>query len=151
MQFAQSHIAVTNTRIHAWQRAPHTHSTESITCISLHSIQALLRLNKCLILPYAMTTPKYNQITSASAMPSTSKVSSIRITDTDPPAGASTSIMYPKKCSFAQRKLAQTRRKTHHALQASASARARGLHAVHIQVMQHPTDWYTPTCERSYL
>jgi hypothetical protein len=36
MQSLQFHIAVPNTQIHARQRAPHIHSTESIACITFH-------------------------------------------------------------------------------------------------------------------
>jgi hypothetical protein len=69
MQFAQFHIAVTSTQIRAQQRAPHIHSRESIACITVHSIQALLRINKCMRQMSSgkyCDMPKYTLVTATS-------------------------------------------------------------------------------------
>jgi hypothetical protein len=57
MQFAQCHIAVTNTQIFALQRAPHINSTESIACITFHSMQAPMN-QQCHIASYKHTEPQ---------------------------------------------------------------------------------------------
>jgi hypothetical protein len=62
-----SHCGYKNSQVLARQAAPHIHSTESIACVTFHSIPALLRINNAM-LRYAMTIPKqYTLITSASA------------------------------------------------------------------------------------